>query len=384
MKILIIEDKPEKLKSILSELEMRFPDGGATIEQASCLSKASKLIYESPFDLIIIDLMLPLRADDNTPSDVSDELLMTISESEKNRTAHTIALTGFDDLVEEKLRAFAEAGVGLVLFENGRSQWKQTLALEIERVKAKLSIDFLIICALERERQGFRHTKASLGDPVNSHGFDCVPMTIDGLQGICLKTNRMGLVEAAIAAAKSIEHFSPRIVAMSGICAGFPGETSLGSLIATDICWEYQTGKWTDEGFKPEAYSVSISPEVRSEISTIIAADPTGQGYKKDMMHDTVMTGGLTLSPTTSGSAVISNEEAMSQIGTQHRKVAGLDMEMFSILQAASNSIQKPLFFGAKTVVDLGDTHKDSTLHTPGAALSARFVVDVIERILTK
>ena len=96
------------------------------------------------------------------------------------------------------------------------------------------------------------------------------------------------------------------------------------------------------------------------------------------------MTGGLTLSPTTSGSAVISNEEAMSQIGTQHRKVAGLDMEMFSILQAASNSIQKPLFFGAKTVVDLGDTHKDSTLHTPGAALSARFVVDVIERILTK
>jgi nucleoside phosphorylase len=271
--------------------------------------------------------------------------------------------------------------VGLVLYEEGRSQWKQSLGLELEKAKSLIATDFLIVCALEKERQAYHHTESQMSAPENINGFDCIPMSIGRLNGLCIKLSRVGLVEAAISTAKSIEYFNPKIVAMSGICAGFPDETSLGTLVATDICWEYQTGKWTEEGFKPEAYSVSISPEVRSEIATILATDDTGSHLKNGMMNDEIKAGRLTLSPTTSGSAVISSEEAMERIGTQHRKVAALDMEMYSVLQAASVAVNKPLFFGAKTVVDLGDKAKNDALHTPASALSARFVVDVISKI---
>ena len=369
------------MESIRCELSSRFPNGGAKILEAEDLARASKLIYENTFDLIVIDLMLPIRSG-GEPVDVAEEILGTIRDSENNRVAHTIAFTGFDDLIDEKLRLFAQDGVSLVLYEDGKSQWKQSLGLEVERAKSRLSTDFLIICALEKERQGYHRADCTLGDPYNVNGLDCVPMRIGELDGICLKINRMGLVEAAVAAARSIEHFSPKLVAMSGICAGFPEETKLGSLIVTDICWEYQTGKWTDEGFKAEAYSVGISPAVRSEISTIIASDPNGKAFKGDMMNDLITDGNIALLPTTSGSAVVSSEEALKRIGEQHRKVAGLDMEIYSVLQAASTSIQKPLFFAAKTVVDLGDSKKNDHLHTPGSILSARFVVEVIKRVL--
>ena len=52
----------------------------------------------------------------------------------------------------------------------------------------------------------------------------------------------MGLVGMAITASKAIEAFQPKIVCMSGICAGVEGEVGLLDIIIGNICWEYQTG----------------------------------------------------------------------------------------------------------------------------------------------
>ncbi|WP_170411330.1 phosphorylase family protein [Ruegeria atlantica] len=383
MKVLIVEDNPEKLASVQQEVSSRFSDFATTIDAADCLSEASKLIYERTYDLIILDLMLPFRHGD-TPTDVSEEVLDLVKGSSNNQSTNAIALTGFDDLVDTRIRSFAEAGIGLVLFDEERQQWKQTLALELEKVKAVPAIDFLFVCALEKERQALKHSGATLGAPINYRGLDCISVEIGKLRGVCVRTARMGLVEAAICTAKSIDYFNPSVVAMPGICAGFDDETKLGALIASDICWEYQTGKWTDEGFKMEAYGVNMSPEARSEIATILAEDPTGSRYKDGLFNDEVSSSTIQLAPSTSGSAVVSSAEAMERIGTQHRKVAGLDMEMFSVYQAASSSQRKPVFFGAKTVVDLGDAQKNNHLQTPGSVLSARFVVDVTKRLAKK
>jgi adenosylhomocysteine nucleosidase len=82
------------------------------------------------------------------------------------------------------------------------------------------------------------------------------------------------------------------------------------------------------------------------------------------------------MEPLATGSAVIASTERMGEINLQHRKMAGLDMELYGVYKAADLSALDPVFFGAKTVVDVGDAHKGDTYHEYGSVLSARFVVE--------
>jgi hypothetical protein len=74
----------------------------------------------------------------------------------------------------------------------------------------------------------------------------------------------------------------------------------------------------------------------------------------------------------------------MKDIGMQHRKWAGLEMEMYALYEAAAQSLCRPIFFGAKSVVDMGNSAKGDALHNSACILSARFVIEVMMRFLPK
>jgi nucleoside phosphorylase len=82
-------------------------------------------------------------------------------------------------------------------------------------------------------------------------------MTIGDSRGMAIVPFRMGLVGMAIACSKAIELFRPKIVAMSGICAGVDGESKLLDIVVGQTCWEYQTGKFKDGKFRQELLSSS-------------------------------------------------------------------------------------------------------------------------------
>jgi adenosylhomocysteine nucleosidase len=192
----------------------------------------------------------------------------------------------------------------------------------------------------------------------------------------------MGLVEASVVTARAIERFRPRLVAISGICAGVPGEAKLGTLIVADPCWEYQAGKWSDNKFKIEPYAASIKPTFRTHINQIIAADRLGHALKSDLGFDELRSEEIIIAPLATGSAVIASKEYLERVAEQHRKVAGIEMEMYGVYKAAELATAPPLFFGAKTVVDMGDSKKGDTLHVYGSILSARFTAKVIASVL--
>ena len=50
---------------------------------------------------------------------------------------------------------------------------------------------------------------------------------------------------------------------MSGVCAGFIDRAELGQLLISELAYEYQSGKWTDEGFSQEPYQVPMSEKMR-------------------------------------------------------------------------------------------------------------------------
>jgi adenosylhomocysteine nucleosidase len=191
----------------------------------------------------------------------------------------------------------------------------------------------------------------------------------------------MGLVEASIISTRAVERFNPKILAMSGICAGVSGNSKIGNLVLADICWEYQAGKWADEKFKIEHYDVSLELNTKTFLSQLIAIDPRGDKYKTGLIEDEVIFQKMILGPMATGSAVIASAERMAEIEAQHRKIVGLDMEMYGVYKAAELSSNKPIFFGAKTVVDLADNAKGDKYHEYGSILSARFTIDAIKTL---
>lgn len=314
---------------------------------------------------------------------MSDEILEHIRDSAANSKTALVAISQFSDLVEEFRRRFVEAGVILVHYDEGGNGWRGSLNVVLQRVERRVSFDFVVICALEKERNAFRSAQCNVGELAMISDLDCLHINIGKLKGVCVKPPRMGLVDASIISARAIELLSPRLICMSGICAGFSGEVEIGTLIVSDVCWEHQAGKWAGDTFKLEHYDIGLENDIRSKLSQFIERCSPFESYKTDMHSDQdVLKQPVVLKPTVTGSAVIASEDRILDIKAQHRKLGGLDMEMFGLYRARELSMSKPICFGAKTVVDLADSAKGDSIHTYGAVLSARFTIDAIRELL--
>ena len=82
---------------------------------------------------------------------------------------------------------------------------------------------------------------------------------------------------------------------------------------------------------------------------------------------------------TSSGSAVLAQAGKTATLAVGQRKLAGFDMEVYSVYEAARHARKRTAFFAAKTVVDDGDENKGDSFHRIGCLLSAKFVVATIK-----
>lgn len=382
MKILIMEDDDPKYDVIRNEIEPKFIDAKLEIIRAECMADATKAIYQSSFDLIIVDLMMPTRMGD-VKNDVSEEVIGTIENSGINTSSNVIAMTSFANLATKNMQAFVDAGIIIIHYDVNDDAWKSKLSTALAKIEAESIFSFVIVCALEKERQAYKNTSATVLETKNIRGFDCMLLEVNGEKGVCIKAPRAGLVDSAIITARALERFRPNYILMSGICAGVAEEADLGTLIVADMCWEYQTGKWTGTGFKMEPYGVQLENDTKIFLSQMIQEDTTGKLIKKGLPFEELRSKPIILGPVGSGSAVISDAKKMIRIGNQHRKMAGVEMEMYAIYQAAQLSDFNPIFFGAKVVSDQADDDKSDAYQEYGSTLSARFIIEALTRKLS-
>ncbi|WP_186194522.1 hypothetical protein [Burkholderia gladioli] len=374
MKYLLIEDNNEKTDVIISFL--RSNDLEAKIEVADNLSDARHRILVGKYDLIIFDIYLPLTKGQQE-QDISTDLVAEFARS-KNYYVEAIAITKFADNALNRSPLFNDNGITVVTFSESDKRWQESLAQKVEKIKTKRRLDFVVFCALTKERNAFQNTNATLGEHKQIGGLNCQEMLIGDYRGVCITPSRMGLVNMAVACTKAIELFGPKIVAMSGICAGVEGESSLLDLVVGQICWEYQTGKYKDGKFRQEPYQVALKSVFKTELEQLAEQPRFLAGLKEGLYDTELKTSSIHVAPISSGSVVVADAERMTQIGAQHRKWAALEMEMYAMYEAATQSLFEPLFFGAKAVVDMGDAAKGDTLHPTACTLSARFVVEVL------
>ncbi len=229
MRILIIEDDHDKATTIAIAIR----SFGTKYDPVVCASLASAVqsLERNRVDLIILDLMLPLAAG-GTPIDAGLELIRIVELSINNKNAQLVALTAYEELFWQQGERFAKGGVLLVHYGAEAAGWKTTLRSIVQRTAIQQRSDFIVICALEDERRGFRDVSCSLDNCCVENGLDVQEVTIAGYRRSLVLLPRMGLINAAVIGAIAIERFQPLVVAMSGICGGESDPISLDTELA--------------------------------------------------------------------------------------------------------------------------------------------------------
>lgn len=384
MKILLIEDNQVKRESIESFInkELSPTVNYPSITFAKDLRQALRDLITKQFDLIVFDMFLPEVYESGSERDCSSELITEFSLS-KNYQSEAIALTQFEVSEIEDIQSFNRAGITLVNY-NEKETWQIALKQKIIKASSKLKCDFIIFCALTKERLAYSDVLDEYGAARNICGMDCTEVKIDNQNGFIIKPQGMGLVNMAIISSKAIEVFQPKIVAMSGICAGVKGESKYLDIIVAQNCWEYQTGKWKDGKFQQEPYQVSLARNLLVDLNQSSENKSVLEEVRSGLFATELGEMKVKVAPISSGSAVIADQKMMEKIGVQQRKMAGLEMEMYSLYEAAAQSLCAPLFFGAKAVVDMGDSSKGDSLHEIGCTISARYVSLILRQQLAK
>lgn len=380
MKILVVEDDEKKSQEIISAISQTLQNSKFEVALASTVNDAIMYLGQGGFDVVIVDLVLPQIAG-GEPVDATPQWCELIENHLSGRVASWIVMTAYSAIADGARVSFARHNVAVISFDETNA-WRRNLEWKLKESREVLPLDFVVICALEKERRGFSWTEASLGQRENLNGLDCQHVTIGPLRGMLVTQPGPGMISAAIVTSKALWMFRPKAIAMSGICGGRATETSLGALIVPDVSWNYQSGKFKDGVFTADLLQVSVPPNVKTELE-LLSTEETSSEIRQGLMHAELANEPIQVVPMVSGSQVVADAGAAAAIGEQGRKVGGVDMEVASVFFAARHFYDGGgVFFAAKTVVDLANPDKDDRYHEYGCAISARYVVKALSGIL--
>ncbi|UHS55501.1 response regulator receiver protein [Agrobacterium vaccinii] len=379
MRVLVFEDNRDKydvIKNVLLSKDL----SENSIVRAESVAEYVRFLDKN-FDLCIIDLRMP-SLNGGLSGSAGGEILQMLDYSGKKATP-VLAITAFEDEATQYREAFSARGCLIFNFDQ-KEVWSQALDIFIAQANDRNRYDFIIFAALSEERQPFAEFKELTIKSVTRHGLNLWDCDYEQWSGTVVVLPRMGLVNASATVARVMASYSPRVVAMTGICGGISDRASMGQLLVTDVCFEYQSGKWLGDIHKAEPYQVSITQGTRNILEKLLEdrklINSLEAGFSGSSRPAKLVEPSFAVF--TSGSAVIASAKRLKSVEEQHRKVNAIDMEIFGFHRAVELSGQNVHSFSAKTVVDKADEAKGDDLHEYGSYISARFVLQGIKTVL--
>lgn len=174
---------------------------------------------------------------------------------------------------------------------------------------------------------------------------------------------------AAIAHTLLMLRQNPDLVFMTGICAGNRKKgVELGDIIIGDMAFDYESGKKTVDGFKPDMNSVNIDPVILQWLKTF-----SGKIGGKITLEEEDWT--LRIGSFATGSNVISINGAFQELEVRERNVLALDMEAYSVLKGIATKNSRVPGIIIKSVCDFADEEKNDDAHQIAAKTSAQFMI---------
>jgi len=392
MKIFVLEDSDQKFNQVSELISKTKSLHTAQVTRTSNFMDAQKALERDSYDLLILDLMAPLRLNGD-PEDLTQDISgMRLDQECLNRNTPAVALTQFDEKANEGFRDLNKLGITIVTYDHSHGTWAEPIQRAIINSQPPMTYDFVIVCALRKERDAYDQLGYSVGEEVIIDDLSCKTLTLGDFKGIIVVPTRMGLVSSAIACTKVIERFRPKLIAMSGICAGFENTAKIYDIIVPERCYQHDSGKWTDDGFIVEPYQAALENSIRLKIDRHINqkgfCDKIIDGIRTNI--DEIPQGSQTLhcsaklAVSSSGSSVVASNNQSEAMKDYHRKGAAFEMEAYSLYDSAISSCHKPSYFSAKCVVDTGDSSKGDAYHRVACLLSAKACVSISLDLLAK
>ncbi len=401
MKVMIVDDNQGKIKRLVSHLTSKCGlDRETEILIAQTGIDARSILKTDSVDLMILDILLPLRAEDEASSKTSIELIRDLTDrTVLKRPKHIVGLTAFDNARADVEEYFKSKTWNVIHYDEMSDEWLTALANCIDYMRGSTSqanqpvygLDLCIITALpELEGAAIQalpwHWEAI--QPLDDVTFfQRGRFASKGNQFTVAHASpsRMGMVATALLAARLIERLRPRFLAMSGICAGIKDKTGVGDVLLVDPCWDYQSGKRSrdTEGplFAVDPHQLPVSTFVRASLEQLRSEHAIWNEIRMGFPNRPSNELRLLIGPVATGSAVLSDVDVVTQIKEQQRKLVGIEMEVYGLYAAASGaSFPRPTAFALKSVSDFADDGKDDTYQTYAAYTSAQALRHFVER----
>lgn len=401
MRILVTDDQARRYERLIEALKDLGIERNQ-IDIVMCASQARAHLENTYYDLLILDILLPLWPEEAPDVRHSLDLLFELHEGNNyHKPARILGITADRNLAREATAKFEEWTWTVVEFSENNDEWVNRVIncvryIQNERKGAARErpthgVDLAIICALEKPE-----LEEVLKLPWNwsaSRPLDDIIFVHDGhfqvearnITVCATFAPRMGMVSTALRSAAVISLLRPRLIAMCGICAGVKGKVNIGDVLLADPAWDFQSGKRVRD---KENTQFSISPHhlypptsVRTHVEQIRGDQNALAKIAAEYKDDAPNLPRVVIGPVASGSAVLSDGEVINEIKTQHRDLIGVEMEIYGMYAAAySASKPYPQPFALKAVCDFADPDKKDKYQQYAAYTSANVLRLLMEK----
>lgn len=393
MKILIVDDSNDKISKLLDVLN-RAGISSENIEVSYTLFDAKAALRSTDFDLLILDVLLPVRAGDTPKHNGTIDLLTEIADRKTLRKPkHIIGLTAYEDAIQNAGPAFVSRMWTVIKFSFESDDWKQQIAacvayigdgLEQRPIKS-YKTDLCIITALaDPEFAAITRIPWNWGvsEPLDDNTFvRRGSFSSGGISFTVTAANasRMGMVSSALLAAKLVEREAPRFLVMPGICAGIEGKVNLGDVVVADPTWDWQCGKHfvdqSQHGFAIAPEPIGLASFIRARFEQMRLRNDLWAKIRGDWPDPPDTELRLKVAPMASGSSVVADTEVVNRIKDQNRNLTAIEMEAFGVAAAASMATHpRPTIFVCKAVCDFADEGKNDKWRSYAAYCSAQAI----------
>jgi len=393
LKVLIVDDSKGKVEKILEIFQPYQEARKCVVEECSSINSAKALFLKTQYDLVVLDIQLPMRDKEEPRKDGGIELLTELhARTIYHKPICIVGLTEYSDILSQVAPHFEDTLWSVILFDASSEAWSERLVKKLEYLLAqkeylggreRFLYDLGIIVALHSPEldslikigtwveeivggDDSKYLKTEFSTPTKK------------IRVIATCAPQMGMPASAVSATKLISHFHPRYLAMVGISGGVRGRVALGDVVVADPCWDWGSGKRIAAAgkgfeFEPDPLPERLHPHIRTMLQDVQGDSELLAQVQKSWRGERVVGEfKLHIGPGVSGAAVVADNCTVGEISEHSRKLIGLDMEAYAVMHAAINATApKPLAFSMKGISDFADNVKNDSMQQYAAYISA-------------
>jgi nucleoside phosphorylase/CheY-like chemotaxis protein len=407
IKILIVEDNPVKIEKVSNLFKDEISPKNYSLKSVNDIKSAKELLYSEKFDVIILDLVLPIDSEDKDPdaekgADFLDDIYDNPSIVYK--PIHIIGLTAFSDIKPQYEKKFHRNLNHLIDYKEESYNWKEQLKNFMWRLiekedafymnrTSKYNFDIGIIVATEKEFSAVKRlsdtwSKNTIPNDPTVYWESVFKRNNKSVNVISTYCPQMGMNACAVLSMKLINNFRPKYLFMTGITASAKelDQQGYGDIIVFDETWDGGAGKITEDEkgnkvFLQEAHHIRLDVDIREKLRSMKDNKEMLRKIKDDWQSDDkpITELQIHIGSAASVAGVIENEAVLKEIKTHDRKLVGLDMEAFALYYASNNCCNpKPIPIVLKSISDFANTMKSDRYQSYASYTSSRLMYELI------